>query len=50
MFIGVSCLGTITLISVNFSLLLILSVAKDVLIAGLSFKYRQTIVESEDLD
>lgn len=46
--IGVSCLGTVTLISANFSLLLILSVAKDVLIAGLSFKYRQMIVESED--
>lgn len=46
--IGVSCLGTVTLISANFSLLLILSVAKDVIIAGLSFKYRQMIVESEN--
>lgn len=46
--IGVSCLGTVTLISANFSLLLILSVAKDVFIAVLSFKYRQMIVESDD--
>lgn len=46
--IGISCLGTITVLSANFSLLLILSVAKDILIAGLCFMFRQMIVQSED--
>ena len=44
---GVSGVGTVVLISAGFSILMLLSVTKDCLIAGLSYFYRQMIIESD---
>lgn len=45
--ISVSCLGIATLISAGFSIIMILSCCKDILIALLTYKYRDMIVSSD---
>lgn len=43
----ISCLGTITLVSAKFSLIMIMSVIKDTIIVALTFYYMQMIQQSD---
>lgn len=45
--IGVSVLGILILISAGFSLIMIMSCSKDIIIALLTYKYRDMIVTSD---
>ena len=45
--IGVSVLGILTLISAGFSLIMLMSCSKDILIVLLTYKYRDMIVTSD---
>jgi len=46
--IAVSVAGIVTILSASFSLLMIMSVMKDIIIAGLSYYYRMMIVMSDN--
>lgn len=49
MLIGICAIGVVVLISSGFSLIMLMSVSKDTIIAILSYKYRQMIVQSDAL-
>lgn len=46
--IAVSVAGIVTILSASFSLLMIMSIVKDIIIAGLSYYYRMMIVMSDN--